>query len=164
MAKTVKKTTKRRARKRPASSEPPKITVAPDERVPFGRPSEYDPAYCDLVLELGKDGKSRAQIAAALDCSRQTLANWEEKHPDFMDAMTRARDLSLAWWEGAGQKGIWLGGSGFNANAFSLQIRNRFPDDYRDRKDVGINGGANGVPVAITINRQIVDPPDRGEG
>jgi hypothetical protein len=31
---------------------------------PVGRPSLYDPAYCDKVIELGRIGKSVEQIAS----------------------------------------------------------------------------------------------------
>lgn len=102
-----------------------------------GRPTNYDPAYCEQVIELGAKGKSRAQMAAHIGCSRQTMSEWEAKHPEFADATTRARDLALAWWEQAGQVGMFM--KGFNANAFSLQIRNRFPEDYRDKKDHEVN-------------------------
>jgi hypothetical protein len=103
-----------------------------------GRPTDYDPSMCALVEELGKAGKSRAQIAAALDVAIITTRDWETKHPEFSAAMSRARDYALAWWEEAGQAGMFM--MGFNATAWSLQVRNRFPDDYRDRREVEHSG------------------------
>jgi transcriptional regulator with XRE-family HTH domain len=94
-----------------------------------GRPTDYRPEHCARVIELGREGKSRAQIAAALDVSRQTIATWEKTHPGFLDAMTRAHDLALAWWEDQGARGIWAG-KAFNATAFGLQMRNRFQHEY----------------------------------
>lgn len=29
-----------------------------DRSMPAGRPSDYDPAYCERVIELGREGKS----------------------------------------------------------------------------------------------------------
>lgn len=95
-----------------------------------GRPTDYRPEHCARVVDLGKLGKSRAQIAAALDVVRDTLTNWEKSHPEFLGAMTRAHELALAWWEDQGQTGIWAGKQ-FNANAYSLQMRNRFPAEYK---------------------------------
>lgn len=65
------------------------------EKQPIGRPSEYRDEYCERVIELGKEGKSRAEIASALNCSRTTLAAWEAEHPDFLDALHRAKDEEL---------------------------------------------------------------------
>lgn len=121
----------------------PEIVV---ERHPGGRPSKYDPAYCEMAKELGRQGKSRAQIAAYFDMSRQGLAGWEKAYPEFLDAMTLASEYALSWWETAGQTGMFM--QNFSANAYSLQIRNRFPADYRDAK---IIGGDPGNPVKIEV-------------
>lgn len=113
--------------------------------MPAGRPSKYDPAFCAKVVELGREGKSKAQIAAALDVVRQTLDDWAKEHAEFSDAIAQARELSLAWWEEQGQAGVW-GGKQFNANAYRLQVMNRFPDDWRDRQEIT---GAGGGPVMV---------------
>ena len=94
-----------------------------------GRPTDYRPEYCRRAIELGRQGKSRAQIAAALDQARQTLYDWERAHPEFLDAMRRAHDLALAHWEDEGQRGMWAGKQ-FNAQAYALQMRNRFQSEY----------------------------------
>lgn len=112
------------------------------EKRPRGRPSEYDPAFCKTVVQLGKAGKSRAEIASALDCSRQTLANWEAAHPDFMDALRRAKDEELAWWEGKARTGLTQG-SGFNASLWAKSMSGRFPSEpYRER--VQLSGPGDG--------------------
>jgi len=114
------------------------IYVPPGADQKRGRPSDYCPSMCETVQDLGRLGKSRAQIAAALDVAIVTLRDWEEKHVDFSSAMKRARDFALAWWEEAGQRGMFM--MGFNAAAWGLQVRNRFPDDYRDRREVEHSG------------------------
>lgn len=32
----------------------------------MGRPSDYDPAYCDLVIEMGKKGYSVVEMATEI--------------------------------------------------------------------------------------------------
>lgn len=109
---------------------------------PGGRPSEYDPAFCDQVIDLGKQGKSRAQIASALDVSRQTLINWGIAHPEFVDALTRAKDEELAWWEQQAQDGLNKGSS-FNATIWAKSVSGRFPrEPYRER--VQLTGADDG--------------------
>jgi len=117
-----------------------------------GRPSLYAPDHCEAVIGLGRDGKSKAQIAAALDVTRQTLDNWAKEHPEFLDAISRARELALSWWEDQGQKGVWAG-SQFNANAYRLQVLNRFPDDWREKVEQVHSG-------AIEVTRIELVAPD----
>jgi hypothetical protein len=118
---TTKRTT--RAKKKP---EAPKT----EQKRKVGRPSKYDPSYCALVVDLGANGKSKAQIAAAIGIDRGTLNAWTEVHPEFSRAIKEAMDLSLAWWEDIGQDHMIR--PGFNATAFIFQMKNRFRDDYRD--------------------------------
>jgi len=96
-----------------------------------GRPTDYDPAYCDQVIEYGKQGKSRAWIAAKLDVVHQTLKNWEAVHPEFLEAMTRASQFSQMWWEDAGQVGMV--GDKFNSSVWSRSMAARFPNDWREK-------------------------------
>lgn len=108
-------------RKRPSNS-------ASERRGP-GRPTAYRAEYCDQVVALGEVGKSKAQIARDLRVDRKTLDNWCSRHPEFREAMDLAREWALAWWEDQGQAGIWAGKE-FNSNAYALQVRNRFADEY----------------------------------
>lgn len=112
----------------------------------MGRPTDYRPEFCEQVVELGREGKSHAQIAAALDVARQTLHNWADAHPEFLDAITRARDLAQAWFEDKGQTGLET--SGFNASLWAKQVSARFPDDYTERQKREITG-KDGGPIAI---------------
>jgi hypothetical protein len=112
-----------------------KVTVVKVTVVKIGRPTIYSPDFCDKVIALGKMGKSRCQIAVALGCCKRTFQTWEEKYPDFLAATTHARELAQAWWEDQGQFGIWAG-SKFNANAYRLQMTNRFPDQWRDKQQL----------------------------
>lgn len=114
-----------------------------------GRPTLYDPAYCERVVELGMEGKSRAQIASALGVAKATIQNWEAAHPEFLAAMTHARDEAQAWWEGMGQAGLTM--QGFNASLWAKNVSCRFREDYSEPKNVILSGDAAN-PVR-TVNR-----------
>jgi hypothetical protein len=122
----------------------------------IGRPTKYDPAMCDIVVQCGAEGMGRYEIAAELDVSLQTMVAWEEEHPAFLSATTRARQLSQAWWEKQGRKGIWS--RDFNAPAYSLQVRNRFPADWRDKHELT---GSDGGPIEVSVTRRIVRADDQ---
>lgn len=126
-----------------------------------GRPSEYRVEFCERVVELGREGKSVAQIAADLGYCKQTIYTWKDKHPEFAEAMAFAMTLSQAWWEGKAQDN--LATPGFNATLWAKNVNCRFSDDYAERQKHEVSG-PNGGPIQnITrIERVIVDPhPDR---
>lgn len=95
-------------------------------------------------MAMGREGASRAEWCAELDISFQTLRNWEETYPEFLESATRARQLSQAWWEKQGRFGIW--NPKFNASAYSLQVRNRFPSDWTDKQSHE-HSGPEGGPI-----------------
>jgi hypothetical protein len=124
----------------------------------MARPSDYRPEYCERVIELGKQGYSVVEMADELDVSRNTLeTNWPAAHPEFLEALTRAREASQAWWEKAGRTGMLM--SGFNSSVWSRSMAARFPRDWREVKGTE-HTGLNGGPIETTskVERVIVDP------
>lgn len=111
--------------------------------MPGGRPSKYDPAYRDTVIEAGKEGQSKAEIAATLDVTRETVDIWARLHPEFSDALQRAHEHSLAWWERQARTN--LGTSGYQAGLWKQAMSGRFPaEPYRERSEIT---GAAGKPL-----------------
>lgn len=132
----------------PGSVDP----LNPPTREPrkLGRPPKYRPEMCDAVFAAGQEGMGKAEIAFELGVDRDTIKEWVKTYPPFSAAIQRAREASLAWWEKMGRSGITMGKQ-FNANAYSLQVRNRFPDDWRDKQEVNATGNialqvVTGVP------------------
>jgi hypothetical protein len=125
--------------------------------MPAGRPSLYDEAYCGDVIEYGKAGKSLTWIATEIGVTVQTLLNWKDAHPEFLEALTRAKHWSQRWWEDKGQDGMEQ--QGFNASVWSRSMAARFPDDWREVKGTELTG-KDGAPVETIqrIERVIVDP------
>jgi Helix-turn-helix domain of resolvase len=102
--------------------------------MPAGRPSTYDPMYCDQVIELGKTGASIVEMACDIGVSRTTLErNWPAEHPEFMQALERATAESQAWWEKAGRDGMLA--NNISAPIWARSMAARFPNDWRERRD-----------------------------
>jgi transposase-like protein len=99
----------------PRAREAPEPIEIPTPPKNIDRRSTYDPSFCDRVIELGEEGKSKAQIARALGCSRKSLYLWMKVHPEFGEAMKEAEFAALAWWEDVGQAGLTM--PKFNAQA-----------------------------------------------
>ena len=126
-----------------------------EERDFMGRPTKYDPSYCQKVIELGAKGKSIEQIAGMLNVAKRTLYNWRDSHEDFLHALEEAHDLSLMWWEDQAQTGIWAlpEGEKLNASLWSRSMAARFPAKYRESVKQEITG-ADGAALlsGLTVN------------
>lgn len=111
--------------------------------MPAGRPTKYNPAFCARVIELGQEGCGKAEIASELDVTRETVNEWAKAHADFSDALQRAHDHSLAWWEKQGRTN--LATAGFQSSLWKQAMSGRFPlEPYRERVE---HTGAEGGPI-----------------
>ncbi len=112
-----------------------------------GRPTDYRQEYCETIQALGTKGYSLVEMAAELGCTKQTMFNWRDEHPEFLAALEKARTKSQAYWESLGRTHIVEDKDGpkINASLYSRSMAARFPDDWRDNSSVevtGKNGGA----------------------
>jgi transposase-like protein len=109
--------------------------------MPAGRPTKYKPEFCEQVIELGKKGKSLAQMAAHFDVARSTIDQWAEDQPDFSEALTRAKAHCQAWWENVGQEAMFM--DKFQSAVWTKSMQARFRDDYTERQELKHEGGLN---------------------
>lgn len=120
--------------------------------MPAGRPSDYMPEYCELVIELGKEGKSVAQMASYIGTSKQALMRWVEANEEFRTAMEIARSHAQSWWETIGQNNIISSpGATLNSGVYSRSMAARFPDDWRENKGVEVTGAGGGPVKVMTL-------------
>jgi transposase len=101
----------------------------------MGRPTKYKPEFCQRVIELASEGMGKAEIACGIGVSRDTIHEWTKVHQDFSDAIRRAYEEALAWWERKGREATFGGVPGFQSTAYIFQMKNRFKDDWRDKID-----------------------------
>jgi transposase len=129
------------------------------EKRPVGRPSTYDPAFCEQVVELGRIGKSVEQIASRLNVSLRVLYDWRDKHEEFMHAMELAKQHELDWWETMAQTHMVENKESdkLNASIWSRSMAARFPKKYRESTKTEITG-ADGAPLLSGIQVTFVKP------
>lgn len=104
----------------------------------MARPSKYDPAMCEVVIECGKQGMTVAEMAAELDICRDTFNEWRNEKKEFSDAVKRGLGFAQAWWEQRGRQHTFKQ-DGFNATSYIFQMKNRFRDEWSDRKEMDLN-------------------------
>jgi hypothetical protein len=96
-------------------------------------PAKYDATMPERAYQILVDGGSRSKVCAQLKICRQTLLDWEAKHPAFKRAMQMGHDAAQAAWEDIGHDGIIA--DGFNTANYIIQMRNRFGWRATDPKE-----------------------------
>lgn len=131
------------------------------ETKPVGRPSLYDPSYCDKVVELGRLGKSVEQISSNLGVSCRVLYDWRDRYPEFLRALEEAKEAEQTWWEDQAQAYMLehKDGAKLNASIWSRSMAARFPKKYRESVKQEITG-ENGAPLLTAIQVSFVTPND----
>lgn len=101
-----------------------------------GRPTKYDPKFCEAVIEAGARGDTLAGMAEECDVDRATINDWMEKHEDFSRAVKRGLQKAQALWESKGMAATFGEVEGFNATSYIFNMKNRFKADWRDKQEV----------------------------
>ena len=70
-----------------------------------GRPTQYDPGYCPMLIEHMREGYSLESFGGVISKGKQTLYNWRDKHPDFRDAIEIGFAACQLFWERKGIEG-----------------------------------------------------------
>ena len=122
--------------------------MAAEKKGPGGRPTKYDPAYCDAVVAHMSEGASLLSFAAEINVARSTINEWAEVHPEFSEAVSRGKAKCAAWWEAAARN-LALTGAG-NATMCVFGLKNMGSDEWRDKQEVEHSGG-------LKIERIVVD-------
>lgn len=89
-----------------------------------GRPTDYRPEFCDIVIREMQNGASKTEVAYVLNICKDTLYKWAEKHAEFADALKKGKDLSEGWWRINGR--VNLENKDFNPTLWYMNMKNRF--------------------------------------
>jgi hypothetical protein len=57
-----------------------------------GRPTDYDPSYCDSVVKLCRLGATDAELADFYGVAKSTIALWKKIYPEFSDAIKAGKE------------------------------------------------------------------------
>jgi len=98
-----------------------------------GRPSKYDPSYCDSLIEAMADGYSVTAWAGEIGVSRSRVNAWAEVHEEFREALNVGKAKRLKFWEktaiAVASKGT--GGPGA-ASVITFGLKNMGGDEWSD--------------------------------
>lgn len=112
-----------------------------EEPRPVGRPSDYDPAYCDAVIDFMSKGYSLTAFAGSIRKARSTMNEWMGAHPDFSEAVKIGQSARTRCLE----ETLIAGETGPKVTAHIFALKNAAPEEWRDKHEHKMDGG-------ITIN------------
>ncbi len=104
----------------------------------LGRPTDYDPKYCKmLIAHAKKPGGNFHSFAASIGTNRHRLYEWAKKHKDFRDAKDTAKEiqedvmfkLGLNGMQGKvrnGWQAAWM---------FAMKARHHYREEGNDSPD-----------------------------
>jgi len=104
--------------------------------MPAGRPTLYEPDYCEAVVKHMADGASLTSFAAEIDVARSTINEWMEVHPEFSEAVRRAKAKCAAWWEKRGRSIAETGGGPGAGTLVMFGLKNMGADDWSDKQEI----------------------------
>lgn len=100
----------------------------------MGRPTKYNPTYCEVAIKLMKKGHSKLFVAGKLGISRDTLYDWCRRHPEFSDTIKAGEMMSYAYWEDIGMKAMMGKYKGFRPSLWIFTMKARF--GWRDNSPI----------------------------
>ena len=122
--------------------------------MPAGRPSKYDPAFCDLAEVTLAKGYSEAVLAGEIGVCIDTITEWKTAHPEFSASVKVGRAKGARIWED--RLANLADRNEGNATGIIFGLKNRQPSEWRDKTEQEHSGG-----LAITkIENVIVRPPN----
>jgi len=117
------------------------------------------------IIEMGKEGKSQSHFIVYLNISRPSYYKLLEIDRDFSNTIAQAKEHSKLWWFEKVRGGFENDNSkNINGQLWSLVVRNMFPEDYVDKKEVDVS--TQGQPlkdnkIEIEIIKKVVDDEEQ---
>ena len=109
---------------------------------------EIDPGK---VEQLAAQGLTVEQIAYCLNVGRSTLYERMGSEADVLDAIKRGRAKGIDTITNS----LFQSAEGGNITAQIFYLKNRQPDEWRDRREVT---GAGGKPIEMAWTVEVVEP------
>lgn len=120
---------------------------------PGGRPSKYDPAFCDQARDSMRAGFSKTATAGSLGVCKSTFDNWCAEYPEFLGAVKEGETLRTLKLE----TDLLSAPDGPTVTSRIFALKNAAPDEWRDKQVVD-NISSDGTMTPQIITRTIIDP------
>lgn len=109
-----------------------------------GRPTKYDPALIEPMLDGFSNGMSRIEVAVnILGITQETMRVWVATNAEFSAAVKIGEEMSQAWWQEKGRSNLQT--EVFRDALWYMNMKNRF--GWRDKQELT---GDPEKPIAVS--------------
>ena len=112
--------------------------------MPGGRPTKYDPEYCNLVIETMGQGLSLTAFAGNIDVARSTINEWIGAHEEFSEAVKIGQAKRVAYLE----RRLLDGEIGPRVTSHIFALKNADPEEWKDKRDHTL-ANPDGTPIVF---------------
>lgn len=113
----------------------------------------YRPEYCETIIDYGRAGMTKVEIASMYNVTATTLLKWCEQFPEFGEAYELAMTHAQAYWESIGRDNVVTTGDiKFNTPLYNRHMAVRFKADWNETQNINI--------TTRTINDLLDELPD----
>ena len=106
--------------------------------MPAGRPTKYDPKFCEAAIEVMSQGFSKTAFAGSIGVCRDTLNEWAKEHPKFSAAINVAKAGRVYSLE----KDLLNAESGPIVTSRIFALKNADPEEWRDKPEESATSNA----------------------
>lgn len=102
-----------------------------------GRPTKYEPRFCDELIAFMGQGYSLTAFAGSIDVARSTINEWMGANPEFSEAARvgqAKRTMAL-------EKTLIAGETGPKVASHIFALKNADPEGWKDKQEVEHSGG-----------------------
>ena len=122
-----------------------------------GRPTTYKPEYCDDAENFLAEGYSVAALAGHLNVVKSTIYEWMKTNEEFSNAVKQGQAKAVLFWEKQNIRFAQTGEG--NATSIIFGLKNRAPDEWRDKVETEHSG-----KIAYSKVERAVVRPDHSDG
>ena len=101
-----------------------------------------------LLQGWARDGLTDEQIAHNMGISTTTLYEWKKKYSEIADTLKKTKEVVDREVENALFKKAIEG----DTTAMIFWLKNRRPNDWRDKRETALSGAVDTTPKEINVN------------
>jgi transposase-like protein len=122
---------------------------------------EYWKSHDGLLLIEGwaRDGLTDEQIAHNMGIATGTLYEWKKKYHEIAESLKKSKEVADREVENALYKKALSG----DTTAIIFWLKNRRPNDWRDKRETQLSGNVQTVPDRLVIDYGGDDDDDQAD-
>jgi len=115
----------------------------------------------EVILQMGREGSQHTHIMERFDLTRDTYYKLIKRDKDFSDTVKKAQTYAQNYWLKFMEDSFKSGDSkSINSNLWSLVMRNKFKEDWSDRKEMDVTTQGDKIKNDNDIVVRVIPPKD----